>query len=161
MGFWAQSFEKLQELGENVAEKEREKKANARPVFTWATVGTARNGTLELTMKGRIKVRQNGKTTVLDVDDVTSVEIEDGADLVRHTSLMRAGGAATAGGILLGPIGLLGGLGVGAIAKKQRGGEKYLTLEAGQYTVIIEIPAKEVTTAHRIRRDILQYIKRA
>ncbi|MGP5254199.1 hypothetical protein ACTXLT_17005, partial [Brachybacterium alimentarium] len=94
------------------------------------------------------------KPTRFQADDVESIEIEDATELDKRVSVARAGGGALVGGVLLGPIGLLAGLGLGAMAKKERGGEKFLVMELHDgRTIIAQIAHKHVMKAHELRNQ--------
>lgn len=142
MGFWTQP------LGKTLAERK------GRPYFEPILFGASKGGLLQLTIDGYVKYQHGREKTVIDVADITSIEVEDGADLVRRSTVARTGGGAVVGGLLLGPVGLLAGLGVGAVAKKQSGGEKFIVIEAPGQTVFAEVPGKDAGKAHQLRAAV-------
>lgn len=119
--------------------------------------GTMKTGYLELKGDGRMEYTgpKTFKPLKFHVDNVTEIAIEDGAALERRSTVMRAGGGAVAGAVLLGPVGLLAGLGLGAIAKKQAGGGKFLVIELDDETTIIaEVAPKHAANAIKLRHAV-------
>lgn len=142
MGFWTQP------LGKTLAERK------GRPFCNAVILGVAKTGFAQITHDGWIKYNHLGKKTKIDVLDVTDVRVEDGTELVRKSTALRAGGGAAAGLVLLGPVGMLAGLGVGALAKKESGGEKFLVVESDDKTIFLQVPAKEVGKAQEFRQSV-------
>ena len=75
------------------------------------------------------------------------VRIEDGSEFRRRATLGRTGGGAVVGGLLFGPVGLLAGMGLGAVAAKESGGEKFLTVETESAAFAVEVPRKQISEA--------------
>lgn len=152
MGFWNKSLgEVLNDRAETKAGADRPKKYQPQ-IF-----GTMKTGYVELKRDGRMSYRdtEHFKPTEFHVGDIASIEIEDASELDRRMSVARTGGGALVGGVLLGPVGLLAGLGLGALAKKQHGGEKFLVIElADERTIIAEVARKNVTKAHALRNQL-------
>lgn len=152
MGFWNQS------LGDYLDERKSAKTGEPIGKRYEATIfGTTKTGYLELKRDGRMAYIDTtpSKATRFHVDDIAKAGIEDGAELQRRSTVARAGGGAVVGGVLLGPVGLLAGLGLGAVAKKESGGEKFLVLdlEDGR-TVFALVARKHVTQAHKLLHQI-------
>lgn len=103
-------------------------------------------GTLAFS-RGVLRYTGRGKNGSVHLDEVREVRVEDGAEFSRRATLGRTGGGALVGGVLLGPVGLLAGLGVGALAKKESGGEKFLTVEADSAAFAIEVPREQIAEA--------------
>lgn len=97
--------------------------------------------------RGELRYTGTGKNGSVGLGEVREVRVEDGSEFSRRATLGRTGGGALAGGVLLGPVGLLAGLGVGVLAKKESGGEKYLTVEAESAAFAVEVPRRQIAEA--------------
>ena len=93
---------------------------------------------------GRVHVTPEGKIRVdkFTLDDVTAIALTapDG-EVVRVSSGMRAAGGALAGGVLLGPAGLIAGAVVGNATKRKEGNRHALTItlnDGTQYTLLVK-----------------------
>ncbi|MGP5079753.1 hypothetical protein [Brachybacterium alimentarium] len=151
MGFWTKP------IGE-ILEERKDKKAGVDPGKKYKPMvfGTMKTGFIDLKRDGRMAYHDadSTKPTRFQADDVERMEIEDANELDKRVSVARAGGGALVGGVLLGPIGLLAGLGLGAMAKKERGGEKFLVMELHDgRTIIAQIAHKHVMKAHDLRNQ--------
>lgn len=104
------------------------------------------SGTLAFS-SGVLRYTGTGKNGSAYLSDVREVRVEDGAEFNRRATLGRTGGGAIVGGVLFGPVGLLAGLGVGALAKKESGGEKFLTVETETAAFAVEVSRKQIAEA--------------
>lgn len=107
----------------------------------------------------RVELR-GGKNGSIPMAEVTDVEVENGTQLVRRSSIMRAGGGAAVGAVVLGPVGLLAGLGLGAMAKKERGGEKFIVIDSPTTTIFAQVSPKDAEKAFKVRQVIRERMSR-
>lgn len=111
---------------------------------------TGEQGHIVLNPDGTMRYFVGFKNPKFHVDDVTAAALDDGTELVRRSTAARAGGAAVIGGVLFGPVGVLAGLGAGALAKKESGGEKYLTVETPETTYVVKVTRKHQPVAQEL-----------
>ena len=52
------------------------------------------------------------------------------------------------------PLVIVFGLGVGILAKKESGGEKYLTVETESAAFAVEVPRKQIPEAHAFAAEL-------
>ena len=97
--------------------------------------------------RGVLRYTGTGKNGSAYLDEIREVRIEDGSEFRRRATLGRTGGGAVVGGLLFGPIGLLAGMGLGAVAAKESGGEKFLTVETESAAFAVEVPRKQISEA--------------
>ena len=118
------------------------------------------SGTLAFS-RGVLRYSGSGKNGSAPLGEILAVRVEDGAEFSRRATLGRTGGGALAGGVLFGPVGLLAGLGVGILAKKETGGEKYLTVETESAAFAVEVPRKQIPEAHAFAAELRSAAKAA
>ena len=111
------------------------------------------SGTLAFS-SGVLRYTGTGKNGSVYLSEVREVRVEDGAEFNRRATLGRTGGGAIVGGVLFGPVGLLAGLGVGALAKKESGGEKFLTVETESAAFAVEVPRKQIAEAQSFAAEL-------
>lgn len=104
------------------------------------------SGTLAFS-RGVLRYSGSGKNGSAPLGEVREVRVEDGSEFRRRATLGRTGGGAIVGGLLFGPVGLLAGMGLGAVAAKESGGEKYLTVETESAAFAVEVPRKQISEA--------------
>lgn len=126
------------------------KKDAAAVKYRHIMFGSIKTGFLELKKDGRM-IFKNGETfkgVRFHASDVTGVALESASEVSRRPTVARAAGGALAGGVLLGPVGLLAGLGLGALAQKKEGGEVFLVLDlVDGRTVMVGVPRNRVSVA--------------
>lgn len=103
-------------------------------------------GTLAFS-SGVLRYTGTGKNGSAVLDEVREVRVEDGSEFRRRATLGRTGGGAVVGGLLFGPVGLLAGMGLGAVAAKESGGEKFLTVETESAAFAVEVPRQQIAEA--------------
>ena len=108
-------------------------------------------GTLAFS-RGVLRYTGTGKNGSAHLDELREVRIEDGSEFRRRATLGRTGGGAVVGGLLFGPVGLLAGMGLGAVAAKESGGEKFLTVETETAAFAVEVPRRQISEAQEIGR---------
>ena len=118
------------------------------------------SGTLAFS-RGVLRYSGSGKNGSAPLGEILAVRVEEGAEFSRRATLGRTGGGALAGGVLFGPVGLLAGLGVGILAKKETGGEKYLTVETESAAFAVEVPRKQIPEAHAFAAALRNAAKEA
>lgn len=103
-----------------------------------------RNGRVDVTPEGKLR---SDKFTL---DDVIAVSLtEPSGETVRVSSGARAAGGAVAGGILLGPAGLIAGAVVGHAAKRTVAGHHVLDIvrtDGTKYTLLVKPGSVQIAT---------------
>lgn len=135
--------------------KKAEKRASRR--YSSLAFGSMKTGYLIMKRDGRISYSgpKSASVTKFHADDVETASLEQGSELVRRPTVVRAGGGALAGGILLGPVGLLAGLGLGALAQKKEGGEQFVVLELKDGRVVFaQAPKNQMFQAKTLVREL-------
>ena len=110
------------------------------------------SGTLAFS-RGVLRYSGTGKNGSAYLDEVREVRVEDGSEFRRRATLGRTGGGAVVGGLLFGPVGLFAGMGLGAVAAKESGGEKFLTVETESAAFAVEVPRKQISEAQAFAAD--------
>ena len=149
------------ELDAAIAENHAERVRTAPPAAERAPRGPrsprgtfkGESGTLAFS-GGGLRYTGSGKNGSACLDEVREVRVEDGAEFNRRATLGRTGGGAIVGGLLFGPVGLFAGMGLGAVAAKESGGEKYLTVETESAAFAVEVPRKQIPEAHAFAADL-------
>lgn len=120
MGFWTQP------IGLTLAQR------SGGPTYRQALLNEHGDGYLNLAYNGDMKYLWSDRkvhTERFHITDVTAVHL-DTADGYRATmSKGRVAGGALVGGLLLGPLGLVLGGGIGAMGRKDRTPAEYLVVE--------------------------------
>ena len=104
---------------------------------------------------------KNGSDGSAPLGEVREVRVEDGSEFRRRATLGRTGGGAIVGGLLFGPVGLFAGMGLGAVAAKESGGEKFLTVETESAAFAVEVPRKQISEAQAFAADLRSAAKAA
>ena len=109
---------------------------------------------------GELRYTGRGKH-VVPLAEVREIRVEDGSEFRRRATLGRTGGGALVGGLLFGPVGLLAGMGLGAVAAKETGGEKFLSVDTDTAAFAVEVPRDRVVEALRFADDLRNAAKAA
>lgn len=149
------------ELDTAIAERRAERAAEAPPAAERAPRGPrpprgrfkGESGTLAFS-RGVLRYTGSGKNGSAYLDEVREVRVEDGSEFRRRATLGRTGGGAIVGGLLFGPVGLLAGMGLGAVAAKESGGEKFLTVETESAAFAVEVPRKQIAEAQSFAAEL-------
>lgn len=136
-----------QQAAQRAARPAPEPKA-ARPPKVGRASFKGEGGQLVL-RQGELRYSGTGGRTTVPLDSVQRVAVEDGTEFRRRSTLTRTGGGALAGGLLFGPVGLLAGMGLGAVATKKEGGERYLTVETTTAAFAVQVPRDQVPDAQK------------
>lgn len=111
--------------------------------------------------RGVLRYSGHGKSDSIYLSDVHEVRVEDGSEFRRRASLTRTGGGALVGGLFFGPVGLLAGMGLGAVVAKESGGEKYLTVETAAAAFAVEVPRRQIAEAQAFAAELRSAAKAA